>query len=177
MRGEITLYIGCMFAGKTTSLISDLKKNLKVKKKCLCIKPIIDTRYSKTNIVSHNGVHIKAKCYEKLADADKIVENYDIIFVDECNFFSDADIYPNKWADNGKKVIITALNGTYQRKNFGKIGDLIPQCENIIKLKAICDKCSKEASFSKKLTQDKNEIDIGGSDKYIAVCRECYNKN
>ena len=44
-------------------------------------------------------------------------------------------------AGEGKKVIISALNGTFQRKQFGRILELVPLAENIIKLKSVCKVC------------------------------------
>jgi thymidine kinase len=173
-QGCITLYLGCMFAGKTTAIVCMLYKNFN--KKCIIIKPLIDTRYSHTSIQSHSNLTIKANVCEKLADLDQLVNKFDVIIIDEGNFFPDIHVYPNKWANNGKKIFIAALNGTYERKPFGKIGELIPQCENIKKLHAICTYCENKADFSKKIIHNNKKIDIGGSDKYVAVCRNCQNK-
>lgn len=84
--------------------------------------------------------------------------------------------FAEKAANLGKLVIVAALDGTYQRKPFGDICNLIPLCENITKLNAICMLCQKEAAFSKRITKEVQTVDIGGSDKYLAVCRECFLK-
>lgn len=177
MSGEITLYIGCMFAEKTSSLLRDLRRSLIANKKCLSVKPSIDNRYSDNKICSHNGKTSDAKSINSLSEVDNIIKNYDNIFIDEGQFFDDIVTYADKWADQGKKIVISALDGTSDRVAFGKICDLIPKCENVHKLKAICIKCSKNASFTLKMTESKKTIDIGGSDKYIAVCRKCFNKH
>ena len=53
-------------------------------------------------------------------------------------------------ANLGKIVIIAALDGTYQRKSFGDVLNLVPLAESIVKLKAVCMLCYNEASFTKR---------------------------
>ena len=81
--------------------------------------------------------------------------------------------------ENKKHIIIATLIADFKGNKFGKVLDLIPICDEIIKLDSYCIECSKEkkikkAIYSKRITKNKESIDIGGSDKYIAVCREHY---
>jgi thymidine kinase len=46
-------------------------------------------------------------------------------------------------ANNRVVVIITALDGTFQRKPFGNILSLVPMAESAIKLSAVCIDCGK----------------------------------
>jgi thymidine kinase len=41
-------------------------------------------------------------------------------------------------ANKNKIVIIAALDGTFQRKPFGNILNLIPKAEKVTKLNAVC---------------------------------------
>lgn len=54
-------------------------------------------------------------------------------------------------ANAGKTVIVAALDGTFQRKPFGPILNLVPMAESVVKLKAVCMVCFKDAAFSKRL--------------------------
>ena len=78
-KGGITLYIGPMFARKSSSLIRDINRYKIAKKKCVCIKFKGDDRYSKTEIVSHDGIKIKALSCTKLAELDKKLDRYDVV--------------------------------------------------------------------------------------------------
>jgi len=90
------------------------------------------------------------------------------------NFFPDVVSFCEQMANLGKVVIVAALDGTFQRKPFGSILELVPLAEDVTKLTAVCVVCQGQASFSKR-TSDEQEIEIiGGEDKYIAVCRACY---
>ena len=49
---------------------------------------------------------------------------------------------------------------------------------DIIKLKALCIKCKKnEALFTHRLTNEKEQTVVGGSESYCALCRSCYNSS
>ena len=73
-----------------------------------------------------------------------------------------------------KHVIVAGLDGDASRKPFGKLLELIPYADTIIKLKALCKKCNDgtEALFTSKKVHDDTTVDIGGSDKYEALCRK-----
>jgi len=47
-------------------------------------------------------------------------------------------------------VIIAALDGTFQRKPFGNILNLVPMAELVTKLSAVCIDCGKEAAFTRR---------------------------
>ena len=76
-----------------------------------------------------------------------------------------------------KSVYIYGLDGDYRREKFGKILDLIPLCNKVKKLTALCNICrdGTKAYFTKRITNETSQKLIG-NDNYIAVCRNCYNK-
>lgn len=80
-------------------------------------------------------------------------------------------------ANRGKKVVVAALDGTFQRKPFGSVLLLVPLAENVTKLSAVCVLCQKNASFSMRISEETQVEVIGGADKYIAVCRGCYHSH
>lgn len=69
---------------------------------------------------------------------------------------------------------MAALDGTFQRKAFGAILNLVPLAESVVKLTAVCMECFREAAYTKRLGMEKEVEVIGGADKYHAVCRLCY---
>jgi len=111
-----------------------------------------------------------------LAELTKKAEEYDVIGIDEGQFFPDIR-WAELMANSGKVVLIAALDGTYQRKPFENIMNLIPLAENVTKLSAVCMNCFGEASFSKRITEEQSLEVIGGADKYMAVCRDCFHSN
>lgn len=52
---------------------------------------------------------------------------------------------------------------------------MVPLAEEVVKLTAVCTGCAKPAAFSRRLDATSLEVeDIGGADKYDAVCRACF---
>lgn len=71
---------------------------------------------------------------------------------------------------------MSALNGTWQKKGWENILELIPLCEKVKKLSAICKICSMSAHFTFRTCSGNSQEMIGGSDIYMPLCRECYNE-
>lgn len=55
-----------------------------------------------------------------------------------------------------KIIIISALDGTFERKPFGQIPQLLPLCDEIVKLNAICNKCGDDAPFTHRLGKNRS---------------------
>ena len=53
---------------------------------------------------------------------------------------------------------------------------MIPLAEHVTKLTAVCMRCYGEAAFTQRLGFETQVELIGGSEKYMAVCRDCYRK-
>jgi thymidine kinase len=180
--GYLKIVVGCMFSGKTSYIIRECKKWKSIGKKVLMINYDMDERYSdKNEIVSHDKLSIKCMMLSKLDNnLDILVKNYDVIIINEGQFFEGLKENVKRWCDKLKKiVIVSGLDGDYMRNTFGDILNLIPLSDEIIKLKAYCSLCKNgtDAIFTWKLKDNNKEeiIDIG-TDKYIPLCRYHYNK-
>lgn len=172
--GRIELIIGCMFSGKTSTLLSSIRRHEIAKRKCIVFKYVKDVRYDAKQLSTHDLAKHEATPADNLADVDHLIHSYDCIGIDEAQFFKNLVDYCDKWADMGKIVIVSGLDGTFQRKPFGDILQLIPRAEHVLKLSAVCQVCGEDASYSKRIIESDDLEVIGGSDKYIAVCRACF---
>lgn len=180
MSGEVTLFMGPMYSGKTTSMCRELRKYKIARKKCVIIKYIGDTRYlsSSDGIVTHDGIEYissdKVISALTLADVLEDILEYDIIGIDEVQFFPDAADIIQQIANLGKIVVCAGLNGNFRAEIFNEqIARLIALSENTIKEHAICHYCLNKASFTQRISDGDELIDIGSLDKYVAVCRGC----
>ena len=100
---------------------------------------------------------------------------FDVIGIDEGQFFPDVVEWSDRAANDGKVVIISALDGTFLRTGFECILQLIPKAEKVKKLQAICKVCNQNASFSFRTSSSQALQVIGGVDLYKPLCRECFN--
>ena len=177
-KGRLEIIIGNMFSGKSTELIRRINREKSIKKKILVINFSGDNRYSSNSVVTHDQTKINCLKLNKLNDLNKeFVKNYDSFFIDEGQFFPDLYDFVLELVDRYRKhVVVSGLDGDANRTQFGDIIKLIPICDSVHKLTAYCNKCNDGtvAPFTKKITNDTTLIDIGGSDKYIPVCRYHY---
>lgn len=188
----ITIIMGPMMARKSTELLRYLERGVIGKKNVCLIRPMTDTR----NFFSHsqgtqsiydsldiptfyvndhdNKLYLWDKSYKCI---DELLK-YDIIGIDECQFI-----------DNLKEIIVSILEEKYsidfyiagllatsECQVFEPIIDILPYCDQIIKLNAVCSQCGNDVAnytFYKEGIKN-NDVEIGGDDKYEARCYKCY---
>jgi len=178
MVGSIKIILGCMYSGKTSYIIKEYKRWSSIGKKVICINFIDDTRYgSNSYAYSHDSGKIECIPCKNLLEIDESKLNeYNVIFINEGQFFNDLINFCLKWCEEkDKDIIVSGLDGTFARKPFGKILDLIPLAESVEKINALCVLChdGTPAYFSSRTTNETDEVVIG-STNYIPVCRKHY---
>lgn len=185
--GYLELIIGPMFSGKTSELLQIYKKCKFCNINVAIINHKFDNRYHDTMLSSHDKIMapcLQASELNSLWADDvenlsyKILREADVILINEGQFFPDLYEVVIDMLQHKKKIYICGLDGDFERKKFGSVLDLIPICDNIIKLKSLCSLCKDGTPgiFSMRLSNEKTQT-VVGSDNYIPVCRSCYEKN
>ncbi|XP_028395628.1 thymidine kinase, cytosolic-like [Dendronephthya gigantea] len=174
-KGQIQVIFGPMFSGKTTELVRRVKRYQIANHSCLLIKYDKDVRYDEDRVSTHDQQKMAAVPCHKLSNIKKKAMNYNIIGIDEGQFFPDIVEFCEELANKGKTIIVAALDGTFQRQAFGNVLSLIPIAENVVKLNAVCMNCFKDAAFTMRLGSETKVEIIGGAERYWSVCRECFN--
>lgn len=173
--GWIEVICGSMFSGKTEELLRRIKRAQYAYQKVLVIKPARDTRYDTLNIVSHDANHMPSLTLEKSADIPVLCENYNVVGIDEAQFF-DLDLInvTQELAFKGIRIIIAGLDMDYRGKPFGPMPGLLAVAEYITKVHAICVHCGNLATHSYRLSSESDLILLGAKDIYEPRCRVCY---
>ena len=138
-----------MFSGKSTELARRIRRHKVANRQCLVVKYAGDTRYederedfardAKTShVITHDRQSLAAVPCVKLADVSNIVHAFDVVGVDEGQFFGDLAESCEAWARAGKTVIVAALDATFQREPFNDVLSLVPIAEQVTKLSAGC---------------------------------------
>lgn len=148
-RGHIEVIFGPMFSGKTTELLRRIKRYTVANQRCLVVKYSKDTRYSTECMSTHDKEMISATPCLNLNEVEEKAKDFDVIGIDEGQFFPTLVGFSEKMANMGKIVIVAALDGTFQKKPFGSVLELVPLSESVTKLSAVCMICFRDASFTR----------------------------
>jgi len=178
--GKLTVITGPMYSGKTTELLNFAEIYELGRKKTLIFKPAIDVRYSKDDVVTHKLFKMPARVVkasqEILEYYQSLSEKPDAVFVDEVHFFDSSLPHVLKTITlDGVDVYCAGLDMSYLWEPFEITSQLLALADEVIKKKAVCEVCGEyNATLSYKKKANGGVIDVGGKEKYIAVCKECY---
>ena len=161
-----------MFSGKTEELIRRIKNSNKSYK---VFKPITDTRNKQNKIESHSNIKIDATTIKNINEILVFKNKFDIIGIDEAQFFSD-DIIDvcNTIANSGSRVIVAGLDMDYSGKPFGPMPFLMAIAEKVTKVHATCSETGEPALYSFRKTDDKETIMIGEKNEYKPLSRRAF---
>lgn len=187
----LELFIGPMYAGKTSKLLDIYKQCNFCNISVTVINHSTDTRYHNTMMSTHDKIMIpciQTMCLNNVWNYTKIDDTYtdesenhiklrnsDVILINEGQFFEDLYDVVIDMLNNNKKIYICGLDGDFKRNKFGQILDLIPLCDKVTKLTSLCSICKNGTPgvFSMRLTSETQQT-LVGSDNYVPVCRKCF---
>lgn len=169
----ITLICGPMFSGKTTELLRRLERADLAGKKPILLRPKTDTRGFLTHTLSEVS-WLKTKFVEDLRDVNATF--YDTVGIDEGQFHHGLKEFCVKWGRDYRNIVISALHATSECEMFESIIDIIPYCDKIIKLNAVCMSCgSDNGNYTHYKAGNKiDKVAVGGTEEYTSLCRNCY---
>lgn len=175
VRGSIEVICGSMFSGKTEELIRRIKRAQFAKQHVVIVKPAVDVRYSKNDVVSHDKNVIPSIPLTDIHRLPEVAKGMDVVGIDEAQFFPDdlVDV-AQALANNGVRVIVAGLDMDFLGKPFGPIPMLLAVAEDVTKLQAICVRCGGLAYVSHRLVPDEKQVLLGATDSYEPLCRKCY---
>jgi thymidine kinase len=180
--GSLILITGSMFSGKTEELIRRVRCALYAHRSAQVFKHTIDTRSENAEIRSHNGVPHKALAVSTSEELlGKVEETTDVVAIEEAQFFDEGIIEVcRRLADAGDEVIAAGLDMDFKGEPFGPVPRLLAEADEVVKLRAICARCGREASRSQRLIDGRPApvsaptILIGAKESYEARCRHCH---
>ncbi|RDC65266.1 Thymidine kinase [Adhaeribacter pallidiroseus] len=164
-----------MFSGKTEELIRRLNRATIARQRVEIFKPVVDTRYHRENVVSHNATTIRSTPVQFAHDMLLLGSSCDVVGIDEAQFFDEGLIEVcDNLANRGIRVIAAGLDMDYLGKPFGPMPALMAIAEYVTKVHAVCVCCGDIASYSFRVAASKEKILLGETDAYEARCRNCF---
>lgn len=176
-RGRIEVVCGSMFSGKTEELIRRVNRARIAHQKVEIYKPVIDTRYSEEEVVSHDANAIISTPVDNSQAILLLSSEADVVGIDEAQFFDEGLVEVcNELANNGKRVIIAGLDMDFKGNPFGPMPALCAIAEDVTKVHAICVRCGNLAHISHRIVAGDKQVMLGELQEYEPLCRHCYNE-
>ena len=171
-----------MYSGKSTALFQRLERLLFAKKKVLLIRPKKDDRGYFTHSESVDLDKLSEKYAEQFKitycktfsdeDLNKLInDNFNAIFVDE--FFMIPGIHKLCY-QNTFDVYFSGLLASSECELFEETIKILPYCDKIKKLNAVCMTCGSEFANYSFANFKKTSTIVVGDTKYKCLCQKCY---
>jgi len=161
----------------------------------LCIKPSIDNRENEDTITSRIGISRECISFDSTYNLYDYIDKYIVnvvvqgfdkpqwILVDECQFLTSeqidqlADVVDNLDIN----VICYGLRTDFKTEFFEGSKRLMEIADDIEEIKISCG-CGRKAIVNARIDElgqivtDGEQIEIGGNERYVSLCRKCYRK-
>lgn len=182
---KLYFYFGAMNAGKSTILLQSAYNYTERNMQAMLLTPRIDDRDGHTDQISSRiGLNASAHSFSPKDDiGEAIFERHkirkvDCVFVDEAQFLTKDQVWQLAFiADNlGIPVMCYGLRTDFQGQLFEGSATLLAIADSIKEIKTLCW-CGKKATMALRVSKDGQadlegtQIEIGGNDRYISLCR------
>jgi thymidine kinase len=173
-------YYGTMASGKTASLLMAIHQYQTTGKRVMLLKPAVDDRSGADTVGSR--VPGLGRAADLIWNSDSapstrelsLLELCDAVFVDECQFLSPTQVGYLFRLSFKTAVMCYGLRTDFRGHLFPGAATLFALAHSITELPSVCHHCSDKAIFNQRLGENQSLIDIGGDDKYLAVCAQCF---
>ncbi len=182
MLGSLTFFTGPMACGKTLELVRHLQIYSEQHVPTICIRPSTDTRDE--NVRSRSGMTFDGLT---VTGADntalgKVIERYDVIGIDEAQFFS-PDIIPllHNAMQCGKIILVSGLDTDFRGEIFPTSLALLALPETIVqRTRAVCAVCrqhnatrTQRLKNGKPVRRDEPTVAVEGTETQISYEPRC----
>ncbi len=146
----------------------------------------MDTRYSDAPaVVNHDKIAIPAVAVKELLPILTFMgyRGSRLVVIEEAQFFPDLLEFVRHVVDIDKKhCVVVGLDGDAERRPFGQVLDLVPHCDRVTKLTAMCKRCGDgtpalftfAAGAQAAAANAEGVPCVGTDDLYIPLCRKHY---
>ena len=188
-RGKLYFRYGTMGSAKTALLLTTAYNFEERKMDYVCMKPVIDDREKDSVIRSRIG--IERRCcwiYPNTNMYQMLVEMFESegrlkewVLIDESQFLTaeQVDQLAQVVDEYGVNVMCYGLRTDFQTHLFEGSRRLFELADTIDEIKSTCT-CGRKTIVNARIDRNGDVIldgeqgEIGGDDKYMAMCRRCY---
>lgn len=187
--GKLYFRYGTMGSAKTAMLLTQAYNFEERGLSYLCMKPIVDIRENKNVIRSRIGIERECEWIHGDTNLYLLVkgifeETLDVphwILVDEAQFLTSDQVDQLAQAidDFGCNVVCYGLRTDFRTHLFEGSRRLFEIADSIDEIKSTCT-CGRKTIVNARIDHKGNiitegeQVEIGGNDRYMAVCRKCW---
>ena len=174
-----------MNAGKSTMLLQANHNYIERGMNPRIYTSDLDNRFGKGEIVSRIGLKAKSNIFSSKTDIYKDICNFrknsmvDCVLIDEAQFLTQNQVSQlGKVVDELDIPVLTfGIRTDFQGNLFEGSKYLLAWADNLKEIKTVCH-CGRKATMVLRLNtqgevvSDGTQIEIGGEEKYVSVCRK-----
>ncbi|MDY6072865.1 MAG: thymidine kinase [Eubacteriales bacterium] len=171
---------GAMGSSKTANAIMVRYNYLERNQNVLMVKPKLECRDGERTIKSRSGLECECVFVEELKDID--LKQYNCVIIDEAQFLTKEQVEYLVYIVDilNVPVIAYGLRADFRGNFFEGSMWLMAWADTIEEVKTICW-CGKKAIcnarvINGKVVKEGEQIVLGGSESYVALCRKHWNE-
>ena len=188
-KGKLYFRYGTMGSAKTAMLLTTAYNFEERGMSYRCMKPVVDTREGDSVIKSRIGIQRDCTWIYPESDLYAIAAEYvkangtsvDWYLIDEAQFLSTAQVdqLSRIVDDFGSNVICYGLRTDFQSHLFEGSKRLFEIADTIDEIKSTCN-CGNKTIINARIdsngdiVEEGAQVEIGGDERYVAVCRKCW---
>lgn len=188
-KGKLYFRYGTMGSAKTALLLTTAYNFEERGMTYACLKPIVDTREKENVIRSRIGIQRACSWIYPDTDLYQLAQDMfeqtmtviDWFLIDEAQFLhaEQVDQLARIVDDYGSNVICYGLRTDFQTHLFEGSRRLFEIADTIDEIKSTCT-CGRKTIVNARIDAEGDfvtegeQLEIGGDDRYIAVCRKCW---
>lgn len=184
---KLHFYYSAMNAGKSTALLQANHNYGERGMKTILLTAALDDRAGRGVIKSRIGIETQAVAFEKADNLAEIVRakgganSIGCVLIDEAQFLTRTQVseLTDLVDQDGIPVLAYGLRTDFRGETFEGSQYLLAWADDIREIKAICS-CGKKATMNARVNEsgeierDGNQIEIGGNERYVSLCRRCF---
>lgn len=190
---KLKFFWGPMASSKTLRLLATAYDFEEKGVQIMVLKPALDTRDGEGIIRSRAGLERKCVMIDKEINLYKAIKAYrnvlsaqfeelKWVIIDECQFLTEEQV--NQLSDVvdflDVNVMCFGLRTDFQSHLFPGSKRLFELADDIEEIKSSCECGERKTSINARFDEDGeiitegSQVEIGGNDKYRAICRKCW---
>ncbi|MDR1609480.1 MAG: thymidine kinase [Holosporales bacterium] len=183
---KLYFYYSAMNAGKTTKLLQSSFNYRERGMETLLYTSVLDNRFGSAKITSRVGLAEEALTFDREFNIfddimRRLTEKVACVMIDEAQFLTKPQVTQicRVVDDLDVPVLTYGLRSDFRGEPFEGSLYLLLWADELTELKTICH-CGKKATMNARfdssgnILRDGEQIDIGGNERYVSLCRKHY---